>query len=152
MRPEAAHAGHVVFELGQLDLELALGRVGVVGEDVEDHRGAVDHRHPERRLEVALLARRQLVVAGDQVGAGGGDFLFDLGQAAAAEIAVGVGFRPLLGRGGDGGDARGQQQLLQLGQRLALLAAVDDADRQRSLARAATAPVPVCRILHSDRL
>ena len=68
MGPQPAHAGQVVLELGQLDLELALGRVGVVGEDVEDHRGAVDHRHAERRLEVALLARRELVVAGDQVG------------------------------------------------------------------------------------
>ena len=57
VRPQAAHAGHVVLELGQLDLELALGRVGVDGEDVEDHRRAVDHRHAELLLEVALLAR-----------------------------------------------------------------------------------------------
>ena len=56
MRPQAAHAGHVVLELGELDLELALGRVGVAGEDVEDHRGAVEHRQVELGLEVALLA------------------------------------------------------------------------------------------------
>ena len=62
MRPQPAHAREVVLELGQLDLELALGRVGVVGEDVEDDRGAVDHRHVERLLEVALLARAELVV------------------------------------------------------------------------------------------
>ena len=68
MGPQAPHAGEVVLELGQLDLELALGAVGVVGEDVEDHGGAVDHRHAERRLEVSLLARSELVVAGDQVG------------------------------------------------------------------------------------
>ena len=74
--PEAAHAGHVVFELGELDLELALGRVGVVGEDVEDHRRAVDHRHAQRRLQVALLARGELVVAGDQVRVAGGDLSF----------------------------------------------------------------------------
>ena len=52
-----AHAGHVVLELRELDLQLALGRVRVAGEDVEDHRGAVEHRHVERLLEVALLAR-----------------------------------------------------------------------------------------------
>ena len=70
VRPQAPHAGEVVFELRQLDLELPLGRVGVVGEDVEDHRGAVDHRHAERLLQVALLAGHQLVVDGDQVGVG----------------------------------------------------------------------------------
>src|SRR5262249_26415435 len=119
----------------ELDLQLALGRVGVVGEDVEDHRGAVDHRDAERRLQIALLAREQLVVAGDQVRVGGGDFGFQLLEAAAAEIAVGVGLGPLLGGDPGGGDAGGAQQLLQLGQGLALLAAVDDADRERALAR-----------------
>ena len=67
VRPQAAHAGHVVLELGELDLHLALGRVGVAGEDVEDHRGAVEHRHVELGLEVALLARRELVVGDDDV-------------------------------------------------------------------------------------
>lgn len=134
--PEAPHAGHVVFELGQLDLQLALGGVGVVGEDVEDHRGAVDHRDAERRLQVALLARQQLVVAGDHVGVGGQDFGFQLFQATAAEVAVGIRLGALLGGDADGFDAGGSQQLLQLGQRLAVLAAVDDPDRQRPLFRA----------------
>ena len=67
VRPQPAHAGHVVLELRELDLELALGRVRVVGEDVEDDGGAVQHRHVELLLEVALLARRQLVVGGDEV-------------------------------------------------------------------------------------
>jgi hypothetical protein len=58
MRPQAAHPRHVVFELGQLDLHLALGAVRVVGEDVEDHGRAVDHRQADLLLEVALLARR----------------------------------------------------------------------------------------------
>ncbi len=70
VRPQAAHAGHVVLELRELDLELALGRVGVPGEDVEDHRGAVDHRQAELGLEVALLARGQLVVGDDDVRVG----------------------------------------------------------------------------------
>ena len=81
MGPEPAHAGEVVLELGQLDLELALGRVGVVGEDVEDDRRAVDHRHVERLLEVALLARLELVVAGHEVGPRVGDRLLELGRA-----------------------------------------------------------------------
>ncbi len=162
--PQPPHAGHVVFELGQLDLQLALGRVGVVGEDVEDHRGAVDHRHAERRLQVALLPRRQLVVAGDQVGVGFLDRGLQLRQLAATEVAVGVGRCPWLehlpGRGHPGGP----QQLLQLRQGLALAAAVVDADRQRPLSgarigdagavggvlRLRVAPVPGS--IHSDRL
>ena len=65
--PQAPHPREVVLELGQLHLELALGAVGVVGEDVEDHRRPVDHRHAETLLEVALLPRNELVVAGDEV-------------------------------------------------------------------------------------
>jgi hypothetical protein len=67
VRPQPAHPRQVVLELSELDLELALGAVGMVGEDVEDDRRAVDHRNPELGLEVALLSRRQLVVAGHQV-------------------------------------------------------------------------------------
>ena len=65
----------------------------VVGEDVEDHRGAVDHRHTERGLEVALLARGQLVVAGDQGGVGPLDRGLQLDELAAAQVAVGIGLR-----------------------------------------------------------
>ena len=43
-RALAAQAGQPVAQLGQLDLGLALVAVGVLGEDVEDHRGAVDAR------------------------------------------------------------------------------------------------------------
>ena len=162
--PQAPHARQVVFELGQLDLQLALGRVGVVGEDVEDHRGAVDHRHAQRLLQVALLARRQLVVAGDQVGVAGGDLGLQLGQLAAAEVAVGVGLLALLDGLAGGGDAGGAQQLLQLGERVAVLAAAGDADRQRPLARprvgdAGAVRLPwrlrlasVSRAFHSPRL
>ena len=62
VRPQPPHAREVVFELRQLDLELSLGAVRVVGDHVEDHRGTVDHRHAQLGLEVSLLARRQLVV------------------------------------------------------------------------------------------
>ena len=60
--PGAAHARQVVLELRQLDLELALGRDGVLGEDVEDQLRAVDDAGGERVLERPLLRRRELVV------------------------------------------------------------------------------------------
>src|SRR5207237_3209442 len=69
--PQAAHAREVVLELRELDLELALGAHGMVGEDVEDHGSAVEHGHADLLLEVALLPRHELVVGHHEVGVGG---------------------------------------------------------------------------------
>ena len=143
MRPQPAHAREVVLELRELDLELALGRAGVVGEDVEDDRRAVDHRHAELLLEVALLARQQLVVDRDQVGVGLLHRLLQLGELAAAEVAVRVGPLAALHHLAGDGHAGGAQQLAQLGE---IGLAGPDADRQRALARAPG--IAVCRLLH----
>ena len=120
MRPQPAHAGHVVFELGQLDLHLALGGVRVAGEDVEDHRGAVDHRDVELGLEVALLARRQLVVGDDDIRVGVLEQRLDLVDLAGAEVVVRMRLIALLHHLADGGDTCGPQQLLELLQILVL--------------------------------
>ena len=114
VRPQAAHAGHVVFELGELDLHLALGRVRVAGEDVEDHRGAVEHRDVERGLEVALLARRQLVVGDDDVGVGRLEQRLELLDLARAEVEVRVRVVALLGELADRRDTGGPEELLEL--------------------------------------
>ena len=53
----AAQPRQPVAQERQLDLGLALERVGVLGEDVEDHRGAVERGAPEQLLEVELLRR-----------------------------------------------------------------------------------------------
>ena len=50
----AAHAGQVVLELRELDLQLALGRVRVLGEDVEDTGGTA---HPGPISNRGLLPR-----------------------------------------------------------------------------------------------
>ena len=62
MLPHASHARDVVLELRELDLELALGADGVLGEDVEDQLRAIDDARRERVLEAPLLRRRQLIV------------------------------------------------------------------------------------------
>ena len=67
----AAQARQAVLEQRQLDLRPALQGVGVLGEDVEDHRRAVDGGAPEQALEVVLLGRGQLVVEHDRVGVDG---------------------------------------------------------------------------------
>ena len=120
MRPQPAHAGEVVLELGELDLELAVGRVGVAGEDVEDHGGAVDDGHAELLLEVALLARGELVVAGDDVRVRGRELRLDLLDLARPEVQVGVRLVALLDQLADDGHAGGAQQLLELGEIVAL--------------------------------
>ena len=114
MRPEAAHPRQVVLELCQLDLQLALGGVRVQGEDVEDHRRAVDDRHAECLLEVALLPRRQLVVARDQVGVESLGELLDLDELAGAQIGVGVRPVAMLHDLADGRRPGGAQQLFEL--------------------------------------
>ena len=138
MGPQAAHAREVVFELRQLDLELALGGVRVVGEDVEDHGGAVDHRHVERRLEVPLLARRELVVARHQVRPGALDLLLQLAELAAAEVAVGIRLGAHLNDLVRGRDPGRPQQLLELRERVLAVEGRprQRPDRERALARA----------------
>ena len=56
--PEPLLAGVGVLQLGELHLQLALGRAGVLGEDVQDDRGAVHDPGREAVLERPLLARR----------------------------------------------------------------------------------------------
>ena len=113
----AAQARQPVAQQRQLDLGLALLARGVLGEDVEDHRGAVDGRAPEQLLEVVLLRRRQLVVEDDRVAV---DLEADLAQLlglALADVVRGVGRVAALHDAGDLVGAGGVDQLRQLVER-----------------------------------
>ncbi len=116
MGPQPAHAREVVLELRELHLQLALRAVRMRGEDVEDHRRAVDHRQSERLLEVALLPRRQLVVAGDHVRVARLRRLLRLRHLARAEIRVRMGLLAALHHRPHDRHPGGAQQLAQLGQ------------------------------------
>jgi hypothetical protein len=110
--------------------------VRVVGEDVEDHGRPIDHRHPEVSLEVALLAWGELVVGSHEVRVGSRDLAPELGELAAAEVAVGVRRRPHLDHLAGGGDARSAEQFLELGQRIPVgRRGFGDADRKGTLPR-----------------
>ena len=61
--------GSRYLQLRELDLQLAFARPRAAREDVEDQLRAVEHLALERRLEVAQLRRRQLVVEDDDVDA-----------------------------------------------------------------------------------
>ena len=92
----AANARQPVAQQRQLDLRLALLAVRVLGEDVEDHRGAVDRRASEQLLEVELLRRRQLVVEHDGVGVDRQRHFAELLGLALADVGRRVGAVPAL--------------------------------------------------------
>ena len=87
----APQAGQPVAQQGQLDLGLALVGAGVLGEDVEDHRGPVDGRAAQDLLEVALLGRRELVVEDDGVGVDGQGHRLELLGLAPADVGGRIG-------------------------------------------------------------
>ena len=125
----------------QLDLRLALLAGGVLGEDVEDHRGAVDGGAPEQLLEVELLGRRELVVEDDRVAV---DLEGDLAQLlglALADVVRRVGRVAPLHDPGDLVGAGGVDELRQLVERrvdvVERLVAEGDADEDDLLAEGA---------------
>ena len=80
-----------VLELGQLDLRLALLRLRVLGEDVEDQRGPVDGLDLELVLEVPQLGGRELAVDDDGVGAGCEHDLAQPVDLAASDVCRRIG-------------------------------------------------------------
>ena len=110
----APQSRQAVAQERQLDLRLALERVGVLPEDVEDHRGPVDRGSAEQLLEVVLLGGRQLVVEHDRVGVDtDADLAQLLGLALADEPRV-IGRVATLHEAGDFVGARGVDEQRQL--------------------------------------
>src|SRR5262249_51625395 len=107
-----------IGELGELDLELALGGARPLGEDVEDQRGTVDRLEAESLREVTLLHGSQRIVADHEGRAGGARRLGDLLDFAAAEEERGRGGAALLYDAMDYGGSGCRSQAAQLVQRL----------------------------------
>ena len=114
MRPAADEPGRQVFELGQLDLQLAFETAGALREDIEDQAGTVDDPALELALEIALLARRQRRREYDQLGIVSGDGSTHFLELAAADKVLWV--RALAGARdlGDHDCAGGSRQLRKL--------------------------------------
>jgi len=114
--PHTSHARQVVLELGQFDLELALGGDRVLGEDVENELGAIDDPRFQRVLETALLRRSELVVDDQHLGVRLCEGGYQLLQLALADVRSRIGVRPVLDELADRLQARCAGQLVQLGE------------------------------------
>src|SRR5262249_20229080 len=116
--PHAAHAGKVVLELRELDLQLSLGGGRVLREDVEDQLRAVDHACAERVLEETLLRGIELVVDEQALGPRLFEGLLHLVELALADVGALCGPAAVLDDGADRLDAGGPRELTHLGQLL----------------------------------
>src|SRR5690606_29886893 len=87
----AAQTRQEVLQLRELDLGLALGALGVLREDVEDQRRAVDDLDVDGLLQGDQLAGRELAVADHRVGAERLDDVLELADLAGADEGARVG-------------------------------------------------------------
>ena len=110
----ATQARQAIAQQRQLDLSLALQRVGVLGEDVEDHGGSVDRRPAQQLLEIELLRRCQLVVEHDRVGVDGETDLLELLGLALADVPRVIGRVAALHHASDDVGSGGVDQQLEL--------------------------------------
>ena len=129
----------MVLERGELDLQAALLRAGVTGEDVDDQRRSVQDLAVEQLLEAALLVRSQLVVDDQQVEVGGRLLVDQLGGSALAEVPHRIGCAAALEGAADHGRAgrlgQGGELVERAVHRPAAVAGVVEADQEGALGR-----------------
>src|SRR5262249_53885675 len=109
-------AGQVVFELRQLDLELAFGASRVLREDVEDQLRAVDDASLQRILERALLRRGEFAVREQHLGVGVRVRTPQISELPLPDERAPVGTYALRDAPPHGRDARGARELPDLGE------------------------------------
>ena len=91
LTPTAQPRQHVLH-LGQFHLGLALSAAGVLGEDIQDQRGAVDDLDLHHFLQCVQLRRAELAIADHRVGTGRGDDVAQLDGLTGADIGCRIGF------------------------------------------------------------
>jgi hypothetical protein len=114
MGPPTHQSRGQVFQLRQLDLQLAFMAASTLGEDIEDQARAVKYAATELALEVALLGRRKRVVDQYQIGGFAHHGFPQLADLASSEESPGVDTAPT--RRDDAADkrARGFRQSAEL--------------------------------------
>ncbi len=68
MGPGADQPALLIDEMGKLDLQAPFPRPRALAENFEDQPGAVEHLDVPRRLEIALLHRRERMIDDDETG------------------------------------------------------------------------------------
>ena len=85
MGPLARETRQQIFELCQLDLQLAFVAARALGENIENELAAVDDPDFERRFQIALLRRGQILVHDHEIGMAVAQRFLDLVDLAAAD-------------------------------------------------------------------
>ena len=115
LTPTAQPRQHVLH-LRQFHLRLALPAGGVLSEDVQDQRGAVDDLYLDDLLQRGQLGGAQFAVADDGVGAGGDDGLAQFGGLARTDVGRRVRLVPALDHALEDLRARGLGQRGEFGE------------------------------------
>lgn len=68
MRPLAGQPRQEIFELGELNLQLAFVAARPLGEDVQDQLAAIDDSNLKRGFKITLLRGREIFIDDNQVG------------------------------------------------------------------------------------
>ena len=88
--PATHQAGGQMFQLGQLDLQLAFVGLGTQGKNIEDQGISINHAAGKDFFQIALLAGTQFVIENHNIGLllthGGGDFF----RLALAGVGGGI--------------------------------------------------------------
>src|ERR1044072_2005791 len=85
MRPLPGESWQEVFELRQLDLQLALVAARSLGKYIEDQLTAVHHANRKRVLQITLLCGCEIFVQNHQIGMELPPLGLDLAHLAAAD-------------------------------------------------------------------
>ena len=83
-----------MFELRQFDLQLAFVGACALGKDIENQPGTVQHARLDPRLQIALLARTEVVIDDDNLGPLGLHALGNLFSLSGADKVARIGCLP----------------------------------------------------------
>ena len=114
MGPTAGQTGEEIFQLGQLDLELAFFASCPLGEYIEDQLASINDSEIKGRFEIALLCRAEILVENDYVRFHLPNGPLDLFNLSAADQGGGAEAFQTLGKCPHYLGPRGQDQLFQL--------------------------------------
>lgn len=89
-----------MLQLGEFDLELALGAAGPLPEYIEDQFGAIEYSDLPQALKVALLDGRDFMIEKNQLGTVSSKKRSNLVSLAGADVKLRIGSRTMADQAG----------------------------------------------------